>query len=279
MIATQRMSVRAVLRDRTIVRRAIVFAAGGLVVIALLANTVFRPTNQLVERVPDARVNAPADAVAQSFTAAYLMVGEGDARSVALKRFGENPAWDLGLATEAKARNVVATQISSVAVRHDNGDRITTVEAQLSDGTVQYLAVRTRTTDGVISIVGAPAIVGAPPIGSAIEGRETNGDEADEAVVDMVQRAMRHLLAGRSADLAPDLAPHAEIALPATALELVEVESLTWVEPPTGGFGTVQARVVADDRSGVRLTLDYELDLVQTDQGRWQLSVVHLPAA
>ena len=48
---------------------------------------------------------------------------------------------------------------------------------------------------------------------------------------------------------------------------------------PAPGAGSVQVRLTATDPDGVELTLDYELDLVQTDQGRWQIAVAHLPGA
>lgn len=272
--------MRAMLRDRVVVRRAIVGASIALVVVAVAANTVFRPTNHLVERVADARVNAPADAVAQSFIAAYLMVdGDDQAREKALASFGDNGAWDVSAGPSSAARHVVATQVSGVSIRSDNGDRIVTVEAQLSTGTSEYLAVRTRTRGGAVSIVGAPAVVGGPAIGPDVAGRETTGDVAPADVVDVVTRAMRHLLAARAADLAPDLAPGASVSLPAQPLVLADVASVTWVTDPAPGAGSVQVRLTAADPDGVELTLDYELDLVRTDQGRWQIAVAHLPGA
>lgn len=281
MIAVRRTSARALLRDRVVVRRAIVGASVALVVVAVAANTVFRPTNRLVERVADARVNAPADAVAQSFAAAYLMVdGDEQLREKALAPFGENGAWNVSAAaSSAAARHVVATQVSGVSIRADNGDRIVTVEAQLSTGTTEYLAVRTRTRGGAVSIVGAPAVVGGPATGPSVAGRETSGDVAPVEVVDVVTRAMRHLLAARAADLAPDLAPGASVSLPAQPLALGDVSSVIWVADPAPNAGSVQVRLTAADPDGVELTLDYELDLVRTDQGRWQIAVAHLPGA
>ena len=268
------------LRDRIVVRRAIVAGTVALVAVAVAANTVFRPTNHVVERIADARVNAPADAVAQSFTAAYLMVdGDDQAREKALAAFGDNSAWDVSTGSGSPARHVVATQISGVSIRADDGDRIVTVEAQLSTGTTEYLAIRTRTRGGVVSIVGAPAVVGGPAVGRSVPERETTGDAAPADVVDVVTRAMRHLLAARAADLAPDLAPGASVSLPAQPLALTGVQSVVWVSDPGPNAGSVQARLTATDPDGVELTLDYELDLVRTDQGRWQLSVAHLPGA
>ncbi|MEN0013685.1 MAG: conjugal transfer protein [Solirubrobacteraceae bacterium] len=272
--------MRALLRDRVVVRRVIVGASIALVAIAVAANTVFRPTNVVIERVPDARVNAPADAVAQSFTAAYLMVSDDEqARATALAPYGENSAWDVSSDQANPQRHVVATQVSGVSIRADDHDRIVTVEAQLSTGTTEYLAVRTRTRDGEVSIVGAPAVVGGPAIGRAVPERETDGDAAPADVVDVVTRAMRHLLAARAADLAPDLAPDASVSLPAQPLTLDDISSVVWVADPAPNAGTVQVRLTATDPDGVELTLDYELDLVRTDQGRWQLSVAHLPGA
>ncbi|MFT4036445.1 MAG: hypothetical protein QM679_12800 [Patulibacter sp.] len=174
---------------------------------------------------------------------------------------------------------MVDTQVAGVSIRADDGDRIVIVEAQLSTGTTEYLAVRTRTRRGVVSIVGAPAIVGGPAVGDAVPGRETSGDAAPDAVVLVVTRAMRHLLGGRAADLAPDLAPGASVSLPEQPLTLGDVESVVWVTDPSPGAGSVQVRVTATDPDGVELTLDYELDLVRTDQGRWQIAVAHLPGA
>lgn len=280
MIAVVRRDVRAVLRDRTVVRRALVAGSVGVVALCVAFNTVWRPTNVVVQRTPDARVNAPADAIAQSFVAAYLMVDPDDpeSRARALAQFGEVSAWDVSSAKSRLTRSVVATQVSGVEVRQDNGDRIVTVQAQLSTGRDAFVAVRIRSREGVLSIVGAPAIVGAPPLGRAVEMRETRGDEAPEEVTAVITRAMRHLLAGRAEDLAPDLAPGASVALPTSELELVDVLSATFVKPPAEDAGSVQARVAAKDADGVEMTLDYELDLVRTGQGRWQLSAVHLPA-
>ncbi|MDQ8047369.1 MAG: hypothetical protein REI11_22370, partial [Patulibacter sp.] len=58
-----------------------------------------------------------------------------------------------------------------------------------------------------------------------------------------------------------------------------DISSVVWVADPAPNAGTVQVRLTATDPDGVELTLDYELDLVRTDQGRWQLSVAHLPGA
>lgn len=280
MIAVQRASVRAVLRDRTVVRRAIVAGSVGVVALCVAFNTVWRPTNVVVERAPDARVNAPADAVAQSFVAAYLMVDPDhpEAREQALEAFGDVSAWDVSSQRLKLSRRVLATQVSGVQVRGDNGDRIVTVQAQLSTGRDAFVAVRTRTRGGSVAVVGAPAIVGAPALSRAVEIRETEGDEAPEEVTAVITRAMRHLLAGRAEDLEPDLAPGASVALPASELELVDVQSATWVQAPATDAGTVQTRLTARDADGVELTLDYELDLVKTGQGRWQLSAVHLSA-
>jgi hypothetical protein len=280
-IAVVRRDVRAVLRDRVVVRRAIVTASALVVVVCVAANTVWRPTNVVVQRVPDARVDVPADAVAQSFVAAWLMVDpdDPDARARALESFGDVSAWRVSSSKAELRRSVVATQLAGVSVRADNGDRIVTVQAQLSTGHDEYVAVRTRTRDQVVRIVGAPAIVGAPKTETAIESRETTGDEAPAEVVDVVTRAMRHLLAGRREDLAPDLAPDASVSVPASALELVDVVSATWVSDPSPDAGSLSARVSAVDADGVELSLDFELDLVKTGQGRWQLAVIHIPAS
>lgn len=278
MIAVRRVSVSSLLRDRVVVRRAVVGMTFSLVAIAMLANTVFRPTNSVMTRVPDARVNVAGDSVAQAFATAYLLVDDGDgSRDRALAAFGTNQAWDVTASTTAPARRVVATQITGVTVRADNHDRIVTIQATLSTGTVTYLAVRTRSRDGVTSIVGAPAVVGGPPRGEPVDERETDGDAVEPAVQSVVARALRHLLAGRGADLAPDLAPGASVSLPAAPLVLEDVVSVQWEAIPTPAGGSAMARVTARDPDGVELTLDYELDLVKTDQGRWQLAVVHLP--
>lgn len=281
MITVARRDVRAVLRDRTVVRRSIGAACVLVVLVCLAANTVWRPTNTVVQRLPDARVDVPADAVAQSFVAAWLMIDpdDPDARDRALETFGDVSAWRATSTKASLRRGVVSTQLAGVSVRADNGDRIVTVQAQLSTGHDEFVAVRTRTRGQVVRIVGAPAIVGAPKTEAAIESRETEGDEAPPEVVDVVTRAMRHLLAGRREDLAPDLAPDASVSVPASPLELVDVVSATWVADPAPDAGSLQVRLTATDADGVELSMDFELDLVKTGQGRWQLAVIHIPAS
>src|SRR3954465_8536346 len=91
---------------------------------------------------------------------------------------------------------------------------------------------------------------------------ELEGDDA--GLRQVVERVVRHYLAGDRVDLAADLARGAALTMPTTPTRLVEVASTTWAARPN----RVAAAITAAGPGSVRLDLRYELNVVRPG-GRW----------
>src|SRR4051794_39604914 len=105
-----------------------------------------------------------------------------------------------------------------------------------------------------------PAPAGGPRGGRG--GWEAGGAPPpidDPALRHTVTRALTNYLAGSADNLRADLAPGANVSLPAWRLHLEEVRSL--VAAPGGG--AVLALVSARDERGAEWTLRYELDVTR----------------
>ena len=152
------------------------------------------------------------------------------------------------------------------------GEHVYTVAAQTDTAGLLYLTVSVlRTAGGALALAGYPAFVGAPAVESAQLASGHPRAVSEAALSTVVARALRNYLAGSAAELAADLTPGAQVALPGLALALQSVQSLQWAP----GGGAVIAVVQAEDRSGARYTLAYELNVAH-EQGRWEIAAIQM---
>jgi len=148
------------------------------------------------------------------------------------------------------------------------GETVVTVAAQTTAGLL-YLAVPvTRAVDGALALAGYPAFVGAPAQGPARVAEHLR-EVSDPALATVIERALRNYLASAAGELDADLSARARVSLPAAPLTLLSMQRLEWAQQGSAVLATVQAQ----DRSGVRYTLAYELEVTRA-QGRWEISAV-----
>lgn len=246
-------------------------AAFGLLASGRMAIAPPRP----VDRAAAAPAVAPdraAEAYAALFARRYLTwsAAEPQASARALEAFG-GPGMeaDAGLLLpDSGSQHVEWVEVvqSRVPLR---GESVYTVAAQTDPGGLQYLTVAVRReADGALSLAGYPAFVGPPATAAASPPARAAlvGEPALEAVV---RRALGNYLSGSAGELASDLAPGAQVSLPAAPLQALNVERPAWAP----GGGAVQVIVQALDGQGVRCTLQYEID-VSREQGRWEVSAI-----
>lgn len=151
------------------------------------------------------------------------------------------------------------------------GVHVYTVAAQTDTAGLIYLTVPvTRGGDRMLRLAGYPALVG-PPAARPASGQLHLREVGDEALVTVVERALRNYLAGSTGELAADLASSAQISAPALALTLESVQSVDW----SADGSSVIAVLTAQDRRGVQYTLAYELDVVR-QQGRWEVAAIEM---
>lgn len=207
-------------------------------------------------------VDGALDGFAEGFARAYVSVSSSDsaARERDLKAYGfvetpSVPANAGGIRVRWSA--VVASQARA------GGGRIVTV--LLDDGRRDwYLAVPVVIDrSGRRLVPSPPALVGAPSVrADSVAPPELEVDDA--GLRQVVERVLRHYLAGDRVDLAADLARGAVLTLPPTRTRLVDVDSTTWA----ARLARVAAAVTAAGPGSVRLDLRYELSVVRFG-GRW----------
>jgi hypothetical protein len=207
-------------------------------------------------------VDSSLDGFAEAFARAYVASPAADTP----KREGDLKAYGFAETTSAPAsvggiRVRWSAAIASQA--RPGGGRIVTV--LLNDGRRDwYLAVPVVVDRaGRRFVPSPPALVGAPSVRTdAVAPAELEVDDA--ALRQVVERFLRHYLAGDRVDLAADLARGAALTLPPTPTRLVDVASTTWAARPN----RVAAAVTAAGPDSVRLDLRYELTVVRLG-GRW----------
>lgn len=213
-------------------------------------------------RTPSNVVDASLDGFAESFARTYVAPSVTDpaVRERDLKAYGFVEA----TSAPASAGGISVRWSAAVASQpRAGGGR--TVTVLLDDGQrAWYLAVPvTVDRAGRRLIPARPALVGAPAVrDDATAPAELEVDDADLRQV--VQRVVRHYLAGDRVDLAADLARGSAVTLPQTRTRLLDVEATTWVTRPT----RVAVAVIASTPGGVRLALRYELQVVRSGD-RW----------
>jgi hypothetical protein len=229
------------------------------------------PPRQVILRLATTSgVDAPGQAYAQQFAAAYLAYNAATPgqRTTALTNFAGSGQIDPGFGFQppsSGSRTVLSTQLAQT-FQLAGGESEYVIGASTTPDGVLYLAVTVgRHGDGSLGIVGYPALVGPPLTGDPIQ--PPIGAQVQNAPLQaVVQRALTNFLAGSSSNLTADLAPTAVISLPGEVLRLQQLQTLVWA--PTGR--SVLATVAVTDPHGAQLTLTYELGVEQT--GRWFIS-------
>lgn len=243
--------------------RLALFGTCGVLAAAGAAGFVRSPTGERViaaNRAPDLTAEV---GLAERFAREYLTLKPGG-EAGRTRRLTQLGLADTALAADhvgSSAREVVTTSIAGVG--HQRGE-VTTVTVAVFDGhSWTFLAVPVQTDHGRMSIASNPAVVGPPPV--AHDSLSSPEDEVQQrALKQMLERVLRHYLAGDAPDLIADLAPGTNPTLPATALRVVDVQAVTWVQPGR----TAAVAVTARASSGLQLSLRYELSVVRR-AGRW----------
>ena len=243
----------------------LVLCAVGLLTIAGARAAVAGPGT---EPAP-ARAVAPADDLsaqgfAQAFARAYLTWNawhpERHAQQV---RPYVSQALDPGAGLQPPAHGV--QQVVWTAALADTAagkrTRIVTVAAQTTRSLVHLAIPVQRDQRGFFVIPRYPSIVG-PPVSDPKQGVAAEDDVEDTAVRAVARRAVTNYVERERDDLRADLDHGIVVSLPANALKVRSVESVTWAGPRR-----VAVTVTAEDADGAEWTLRYELSVVRRD--RW----------
>jgi hypothetical protein len=205
-------------------------------------------------------VDATLDGFAEGFARAYVAPRSSSATTRDLKAYGFVDA----ASAPVSADGIRVRWSTAVASQRRAGDG-RTVTVLLDDGRRSwYLAVPVSVDRaGRRFVATRPALVGAPAVrDGAVAPAELEVDDADLRQV--VERVIRHYLAGHRIDLAADLTRGAVVTLPSARTRLLDVEATTWVSRPS----RVAVAVTASAPRGLRLALRYELQVVRSGD-RW----------
>lgn len=250
--------------------RLALFAACGLLAAASGARLAAGPSpaGVPVAARSSERPTTDEEGLAERFATAYLTLvpGDEDERARRLTALGlADSAGPVDRAGRVE-RRVVHTSVAAVDREPNNIVRVTVA---VDDGrSWTYLAVPVRRVTGRLSVAGAPAMVGPPAV--ARDALTAPEDEVqDAALKQVVQRVVRHYLAGDRSDLAADLVPGATPSPPATRWQTTSIDATTWARRPRRVAVLLEAR----SPDGLRLTLRYELAVVRRG-GRWLVAAV-----
>ena len=112
----------------------------------------------------------------------------------------------------------------------------------------------------------------APPRARTPARPGRRGELTDQALTDIVTRALGNYLPGAAGNLRADLLPGAHLTTPSPPLRLLAVEALAWREPGR----LLAATLSAQDPGGARMRLRFLLGVEHRD--RWYLRAVDDPA-
>jgi hypothetical protein len=210
-----------------------------------------------------AAADAPSEDLALRFARAYLAYDAADpsARTEALAPYIQGGA---GFSADHGAREVLWEDVASDQPALQGG-QVVTVAAQTSNSPAPiFLAVTVRHDPGrPLSVVGYPAVVGAPAI-DAQPAEPARDPVTDPEVTQVVERVLRNYLAGSPPDLRADLTDDAQVTLPTVSLHARRVGPVDWISGP--GSGAVLATVLAYDDGGDTWTLTYELGIARRER-------------
>jgi Conjugative transposon protein TcpC len=234
-----------------------------LVLVAVGLRAILAPPSPSVAVAhPAAGADAPSEDLALRFARAYLTFDASDpgAREEALAPYlGAGLSAGAGFDASRGSRRVLWEDVASDQPALQGGQVITVAAALTGSAAPLYLAVTVRHESGrPLSLVGYPALVGAPAIAASAP------DPARQAVTDsevtqVVERVLRNYLAGSATDLRADLTDDAQVTLPTLALRMRRIAQLDWVAGP--GSGAVLATASAEGDEGATYTLTYELGI------------------
>jgi hypothetical protein len=255
---------RTVRRSRTLARapRHLATAALAVLVCLGLRSLLLAPSAATEPARRVASTDAPSEDLALRFARAYLTydAAEPGARTEALAPY--LPGADsggAGFSAKRGSREVLWEDVASDQAALQGG-RVVTVAAQTSNSPAPiFLAITIRHDPGrPLSVVGHPAIVGAPAIDTQ-PAEPARDAVTDPEVTQVVERVLRNYLAGSAPDLRADLTDDAQVTLPTVSLDVDRVGPVDWISGP--GSGAVLATAVATDTEGATWTLTYELGI------------------
>ncbi|MET0603451.1 MAG: hypothetical protein ABW167_15805 [Baekduia sp.] len=207
-------------------------------------------------------VDGSLDGFAEGFARAYVASSAADTAS----RDDDLKAYGFAETTSAPASvGGIRVRWSAAVASQARAGGGRTVTVLLDDGRRDWFLAVPVAVDhtGRRFVPSPPALVGAPSVrADAVAPAELEVDDA--ALRQVVERVVRHYLAGDRVDLAADLARGAALTMPPTPTRLVDVASTTWAARPN----RVAAAVTAAGPGSVRLDLRYELNVVRLG-GRW----------
>jgi hypothetical protein len=255
---------RGVARSRLAARAPRHLASAGFIVLALLGlRTIFLPAHQVAATPrPAAASDLPSEDFADQFARAYLSydAAEPAAREKALAPYlSSGLSAGAGFDAESGSRRVLWEDVASDQPALQGG-RVITVAAEVNGQSAPlYLAVTVRHRSGrPLSLIGYPALVGAPAIASSVPETARQA-VTDPEVTEVVGRVLRNYLAGSAPDLRADLTDDAQVTLPTVSLQVRQVSGVEWVAGP--GSGAVLATATAEGPEGDTYTLTYELGI------------------
>jgi hypothetical protein len=255
---------RSVRRSRLAARAPRHLASAAFVVLALLGlRTIFIPPNRAGATTrPAAAADLPSEDLALHFARAYLSYDAADpgARQKALAPYlSGGLSSGAGFEADSGSRNVLWEDVASDQPSLQGG-RVITVAAQTSGSDAPlYLAVTVLHESGrPLSVLGYPALVGAPAISSS-PPEPARQSVTDPEVTEVVDRVLRNYLAGSAPELRADLTDDAQVTLPTVSLRVAQVSRVEWVGG--SGSGAVLATATAEATEGDTYTLTYELGI------------------
>ena len=175
-------------------------SAALLVLVALGLRTIFLPPAHTgAEARPPASADAPSEDLALRFTRAYLSfdAAEPTLREEALAPYiGDGLSASAGFDVSHGSRRVLWEDVASDQPALQGG-RVITVAAQVTSSAAPlFLAVTVRHESGSpLSLVGYPALVGAPAISSSVSEPARQAVTEPE-VTQVVERVLRNYLVG-----------------------------------------------------------------------------------
>jgi hypothetical protein len=234
-----------------------------LVLVAIGLRAIFTaPSPAGAVARPPASADAPSEDLALRFARAYLTYDAADpsAREEALAPYlGAGLSAGAGFDSSRGSRRVLWEDVASDQPALQGGQVITVAAEVSGQGVPLYLAVTVRHESGrPLSLVGYPALVGAPAIAaSAPEPARQSVSEPE--VSQVVERVLRNYLAGSAPDLRADLTGDAQVTLPTVSLHVDRIDAIDWVAAPRSG--AVLATATAETTRGDTYTLTYELGI------------------
>lgn len=215
--------------------------------------------------------NLSAQGFAQAFARAYLTWdGRDPERHVAQVRPYVSQILDPGAGLRPPDRGSQQVLWTAALADRPMSERIrvVTVAAQTTSSLVHLAVPVQRDARGFLVVPRYPAIVG-PPVsdpGQAVAGED---DVEDAALRAVATRTVTNYVEGERDNLRADLDRGAVVSLPAAALKVRSVQSVT-----SAGAGRVAVTLAAEDVDGAEWTLRYELSVVRRD--RWYVRAISI---